>query len=59
MCRGVLVHLGWCRAEGLGQELPCAGIRTASGIRHGKQFSGFYETRALKPFDSQMKPKLI
>lgn len=31
MCRGVPVRLGWCRAEGLGQELLLTGIRTASG----------------------------
>lgn len=31
MCRVVLVQLGWCRAEGLGQGLLCTGIRTASG----------------------------
>lgn len=31
MCRGVLVHLCWYRAEGLGQELLHTGIRTASG----------------------------
>lgn len=28
-------------------------------FRNGKYVSEFYETRALKPFDSQMKPKLI
>lgn len=28
-------------------------------FRNGKYISGFYGTRALKPFGSQMKPKLI
>lgn len=28
-------------------------------FRNGKYVSEFYETRALKPFDSQMKPKVI
>lgn len=28
-------------------------------FRNGNYVSGFYETRGLKPFDSQMKPKEI
>lgn len=43
VCRGVLVPLGWCRAEGLGQELQLTGIRTASGKLSSEMENSFQD----------------